>query len=299
MDINVGNDIRVNFIIKNVDTGDSNIECVKCYFINTSTNNKNCNRCCGYESFPQYYDPTMYTIGSCGEHVYNVLPHTCHSHKKFLHEDIITHTYRNNALFEGHTIITNKEKFYVSSYFSGHNQTVLGTYKIVVIVVMKHEEGWKKYKLHEYSFNYGEQFKLVKDGGKGGPIEIDLDGPITDEPPIDNPPQDDPTPQPPVNNDKLYIGFVTEDVVNNNAILDADLNTFSKYNRVSGTFSYQAGFLNAYLTLVSSKKITSIKNALGLQMNFVYVGEHPTSHLHYYYFNKALATNLSQITISA
>lgn len=293
MDINVGNDIRVNFTLKGIDNEDGNIKYIKCYFINTSATGKNCAKCYNHsfnhEAFPQYYNPTMYTIGNCGEHTYNVLPHYCQDPKKFIRENIITHTYKHNALFEGHTIITDPDKHQVSTYFSGHKQLLLGKYKLVVLLVMEHEDTWKKYQLHEYSFNFGEIFKLVKDGGKDGKIVIDLD----DNTPTPPPPPSDPN--------YLWIGYVPSNCVINDKldISSVNLDTFTTYNKTSGSgFTYCVPENNMHVVLVSTAKISSVKNdTSGFNIAIKYDGLH-YGYNYYHFVNALRKTNPINITIS-
>lgn len=271
--INVGNDIRVNFTLKGIDNEDGNIKYIKCYFINTSTTGKNCAKCYNHsfnhEAFPQYYNPTMYTIGNCGEHTYNVLPHYCQDPKKFIRENIITHTYKHNALFEGHTIITDPNNNKVSTYFSGHKQLLLGKYKLVVLLVMEHEDTWKKYQLHEYSFNFGELFKLVKDGGKDGKIVIDLDN-NTPAPPPSNP-------------EYLWVGCISPNYVPNN-IASINLDNLTKTQQLTGKFYYLPTEEDSIIVIASTKEIGTIISPINTEMNFIRLG--PYNGIYYAYYDE-------------
>lgn len=63
----------------------------------------------------------------------------------------------------------------VSCYFPAQDQTMCGTYKLVVVLVV-YEPGWGKSNLHTYTIDYGTVFNLVDDEtGMSGDLTIDVD----------------------------------------------------------------------------------------------------------------------------
>ena len=73
--IRTGNDIKVIFTIKGPASTDTvNMKQLRVYFVNNSSETHCCVKRFPKEPFPQFYEPTKYTVHGCGKFEYNVNP---------------------------------------------------------------------------------------------------------------------------------------------------------------------------------------------------------------------------------
>lgn len=183
MDINIGNDIRIDFLLRNIDTTDQlNIKQLRCYLVNTSDNYNDYSEHCVHrfpnEPFPQYYNPTTCTIRGCGSFDYNVLPQYNGfglKPKKLEIRDVVNRMYDKRNIYHAYCTFGQGDLECVA-YFPGHDQKALGNYKMLVIVSI-YEEGWGEHNIHEFCLEYDDLFTLVKTGGLNGTVNIDLTTP--------------------------------------------------------------------------------------------------------------------------
>lgn len=206
MNIRIGNDIKLEFTLRGPENVDFlNVKQMRCYLINTSTDNKNC--ACDIfkrfprEPFPQFYTPSKYTLHGCGRFEYNVNPSytKCgYALSSGFHDPHYWPCYNGFGINPGHFIDCHhghhnyKSPTYLAhsellegenkacAYFPACEQIMAGPYKFVVVLVL-YQDGWGKHNLHTYTIDYGTVFNLVCDeSGRDGDIIINLDENIED-----------------------------------------------------------------------------------------------------------------------
>lgn len=206
MNIRIGNDIKLEFTLRGPENVDFlNVKQMRCYLINTSTDNKNC-ACDTFkrfprEPFPQFYTPSKYTLHGCGRFEYNVNPSytKCgYALSNGFHDPHYWPCYNGFGINPGHFIDCHhghhnyKSPTYLAhsellegenkacAYFPACEQIMAGPYKFVVVLVL-YQDGWGKHNLHTYTIDYGTVFNLVCDeSGQDGDIIINLDENIED-----------------------------------------------------------------------------------------------------------------------
>lgn len=254
--IRTGNDIKVIFTIKGPASTDTvNMKQLRVYFVNNSSETHCCVKRFPKEPFPQFYEPTKYTVHGCGRFEYNVKP----SYNKCEYATCMEgfHDYHLWPSYNGFGV--KPEKFQdccgcyckpepndfmasfmieestnkVSAYFPACQQRD-GVYRMIVVMIA-YEAGWGKANLHTYTIDYGEIFELTQDvSGEQGNIIIDMADKELDK--------------------SGYIGFSS--VESAQAI---DINNLTKVDSVKGekTVINQTGDW-AYLWIISPVEISGI-----------------------------------------
>lgn len=199
MNIRTGNDIKVTFTIKGPASTDTiNMKSLRVYFVNNSSDSCPFVKRFPKEPFPQFYEPSAYTVHGCGRFGYNETP----SYNKCEYNDatIGYHEYHLWPSYNGFGVKPEKfqdcmepaklnefmapftidqEKNKVSAYFPACEQRD-GKYSMVVVMTA-YDSGWGKNNLHTYTIDYGYMFDLVKDGSAlSGNIVIDGDTKLVD-----------------------------------------------------------------------------------------------------------------------
>lgn len=167
MDVRIGNDIRVNFIMDGIsDVNAENIKDVNCYFINTDV----CCRKHPDKPFPQYYIPTEYETHCCGKPGYYAFPYKkyemtvaphgsgfCHSCCSSFVDSLLEGKYKYN-----HTEIEHKFEVSASSsnvqvtvVFKADDQKHCGKHDIIFQFATDNN--------HTYAFSFINPFTLVED----------------------------------------------------------------------------------------------------------------------------------------
>ena len=194
--IRTGNDIKVIFTIKGPASTDTvNMKQLRVYFVNNSSETHCCVKRFPKEPFPQFYEPTKYTVHGCGKFEYNVNPsynkceyavcmgnfHDYHiwpnyngfgiNPKKF---NDCCHCCCEHECKEYMAPFTiEKEQNQIAAYFPACQQKC-GIYKMIVIMTT-YEDGWGKKNLHTYTIDYGTIFELSEDSDSdSGNIIINL-----------------------------------------------------------------------------------------------------------------------------
>lgn len=215
--IRIGNDIKVQFTIDDSkDFNKMNIKQIRVYFVNqTLDNTQPPIKRFPLEPFPQFYEPTKYTLHGCGRFEYNVNP--CYNKCEYYmgapgFNDAHLWPYYNGFgvkpdhfvdccncpccrpnncpeedpnIFLAPSTIEEKEG-HVAAYFPAHEQIIAGEYKMVVVLTL-YETGWGTQNLHTYTIDYGTLFNLVVDEtGESGDIIIDINPKEAPEPPVIN-----------------------------------------------------------------------------------------------------------------
>lgn len=213
--IRIGNDIKVQFTIDDSkDFNKMNIKQIRVYFVNqTLDNTQPPIKRFPLEPFPQFYEPTKYTLHGCGRFEYNVNP--CYNKCEYYmgapgFNDAHLWPYYNGFgvkpdhfvdccncpccgpdncpkkdpnIFLAPSIIEEKEG-HVAAYFPAHEQIIAGEYKMVVVLTL-YETGWGTQNLHTYTIDYGTLFNLVTDEtGESGDVIIDINPKEAPEAPI-------------------------------------------------------------------------------------------------------------------
>lgn len=203
--IRIGNDIKVQFAIgESKDFNKLNIKQIRVYFVNQALDNAQPPiKRFPLEPFPQFYEPTKYTLHGCGRFEYNVNP--CYNKCEYYmgapgFNDAHLWPYYNGFgvkpdhfvdccncpccgpnkcpqsdpnMFLAPSIIEEKEG-HVAAYFPAHEQIIAGEYKMVVVLTL-YETGWGTENLHTHTIDYGTLFNLVTDeSGESGDIIIDI-----------------------------------------------------------------------------------------------------------------------------
>lgn len=194
MKIRTGNDIKVTFTIKGPASTDTiNMKSLRVYFVNNSSSSCSFVKRFPTEPFPQFYEPSKYTVHGCGRFGYNETP----SYNKCEYNDatIGYHEYHLWPNYNGFGVKPQKfedccetadlnefmapftideEKNKISTYFPACEQRD-GVYKMIVVMTA-YDSGWGKSNLHTYTIDYGEMFTLVNtDEGISGNIVINGD----------------------------------------------------------------------------------------------------------------------------
>lgn len=180
--INIGNDIRVDFKLKDVKYAQKkDLKDIKCFFIKCCHNKSDDFADVKNNPFPQYYNPTEYTIHSCGFPTYNVMPHNnCNKHcscgfsvnsHSFCYKHLLCHNKAYGCNIPNGWNTNQK----LSTYFSGRDQFQLGEYRLIVCAQFI-EKNWGYNDTHQYLIDYGVVFKLDIHNGLSGNIVVNLTG---------------------------------------------------------------------------------------------------------------------------
>ena len=185
--IRIGNDVRLNITLKGQRVYDSsNVKELRCYLINTEYQNESKCSC-----------KNQYLLHQCGCPSYHVLPcdrHACFNHScrtpLFPHlpmwrpieqqkpkkccVDFVDPNAPDEYKYLAPSKMTSKQNGAIV-YFPACDQKMLGTYKLVVVVVT-FEPGWGRTDLRTYTIDYGSVLELVdSDQAVSGDITIDVD----------------------------------------------------------------------------------------------------------------------------
>lgn len=256
--IRTGNDIKVIFTIKGPASTDTvNMKQLRVYFVNNPQQQTCCVKRFPKEPFPQFYEPSKYTVHGCGRFEYNVKP----SYNKCEYA-LCEHGFHDYHIWPGYNGFGVKpEKFHdccchqelkefmapflleqgsndVSAYFPACQQHD-GVYRMIVVMTA-YESGWGKCNLHTYTIDYGEVFELNQDqSSEQGNIVIDL----RDE---------QPTPTP--SNEEHYIGFQRPEDVD-----DVDITQLTKVDNLKKEYTLSNNTGNwAYLWIISTTPINQL-----------------------------------------
>lgn len=279
--INIGNDIRIDFKIKTPEelgNADMAIKNLRCFLINTSDNNYLSHRIKRFpnEPFPQYYDPTEYTLRDCGSPKYNAIPvnGTIIDYKGFG----IKSKKFDNHIYQAFS--QEGEDGVYQAFFPKIHQKSFGKYKFVV-AVSYYEKGWGKCDIHEITIDFGEIFEIVKEGGNTGYIVIRLYNETTPEPDPEpeNPTPDNPQPEPETKGN-CYYGFVSLP----NDIGNYNIDTMEhRQSETASNIEITVPENEVYFAFVSTKKILHINIGNYPQQDMTYVGK--SGDLYYHYFD--------------
>lgn len=209
--IRIGNDIKVKFTIKGPQGFDAvNVKQMRVYFVNQVQNDEPVPvKRFPKEPFPQFYEPSKYTLHGCGRFEYNVNP--CYNKYEY---NMVAPGYNDAHLWPYYTGFGVKPDHFVdecfcchpapqhnpntflapsvieqgsnkaSAYYSACEQIFAGTYRMVVVLAV-YQTGWGINNLHTYTIDYGTLFNLVTDeSGESGDIVIDLDDEVKPEAPV-------------------------------------------------------------------------------------------------------------------
>lgn len=189
--IRIGNDICLNMTIKGTTTYDeSSIKQLRCYLINTDNESiEKCKNHCGY---PQYV-PSEYTLAACEHGQYHAYPKSNGVFDPFNTGCDNLHDYHWFPGYNGFGVKSKpfcdhhvqlgylapsrilEEANRIQCYFPAVEQRYLGTYKLIVVLVI-YQAGWGENNLRTYTIDYGQIFKLVDDEtGESGDITIEID----------------------------------------------------------------------------------------------------------------------------
>ena len=185
--IRIGNDVRLNITLKGQRVYDSsNVKELRCYLINTEYQNESKCSC-----------KNQYLLHQCGCPSYHVLPcdrHACFNHScrtplfpplpmwrpieqqkpKNCCVDFVDPNAPDECKYLAPSKMTSKQNGAIV-YFPACDQKMLGTYKLVVVVVT-FEPGWGRTDLRTYTIDYGSVLELVdSDQAVSGDITIDVD----------------------------------------------------------------------------------------------------------------------------
>ena len=185
--IRIGNDVRLNITLKGQRVYDSsNVKELRCYLINTEYQNESKCSC-----------KNQYLLHQCGCPSYHVLPcdrHACFNHScrtplfpplpmwrpieqqkpKKCCVDFVDPNAPDEYKYLAPSKMTSKQNGAIV-YFPACDQKMLGTYKLVVVVVT-FEPGWGRTDLRTYTIDYGSVLELVdSDQAVSGDITIDVD----------------------------------------------------------------------------------------------------------------------------
>ena len=185
--IRIGNDVRLNITLKGQRVYDSsNVKELRCYLINTEYQNESKCSC-----------KNQYLLHQCGCPSYHVLPcdrHACFNHscrtplfpplpmwrpieqqkQKNCCVDFVDPNAPDEYKYLAPSKMTSKQNGAIV-YFPACDQKMLGTYKLVVVVVT-FEPGWGRTDLRTYTIDYGSVLELVdSDQAVSGDITIDVD----------------------------------------------------------------------------------------------------------------------------
>lgn len=256
--IRTGNDIKVIFTIKGPASTDTvNMKQLRVYFVNKFSDKCHFVKRFPKEPFPQFYEPSKYTIHGCGRFGYNVRPSYNKCEYAVCSEGF--HDYHIWPSYNGFGIIPEKfhdschkpepEEFTapfvleegsndVSAYFPACQQKN-GIYRMIVVMTA-YESGWGKCNLHTYTIDYGDIFELTcKETGEQGNIVIDLR---------------DVGPTPPPGQDEHYIGFSSVENAD-----DVNIAQLTKVNTLKKDFLISNSTGNwAYLWIVSTTPINKL-----------------------------------------
>lgn len=186
--IRIGNDIRFNITLKGQRVYDSsNVKQLRCYLINTE-----------YQNDEQCSCKNEYLLHQCGCPSYHVLP--CGKHIDVNHPcrtplfpplpmwrpikqqkpfdcatvDFVDPNAPDYCKYLAPSKMTSKQNGAIV-YFPACDQKMLGTYKLVVVIVT-FEPGWGKTDLRTYTIDYGAVVELVDSNqAVSGDITIDVD----------------------------------------------------------------------------------------------------------------------------
>lgn len=172
--IRIGNDIQVRATLKELGEWNSlNIKAVFCYFVNTTgiaDNNK----------YPQFYEPTQYSMNCCGRRAYNVYPNNMyitdpHWFPGYNGFGIMSTPFESSADRFQAPIKFMEQQNGVEAYFPAKAQKYCGTYK-VVFVVQLYEYGWGFDNIRTFTIDKGDAF-ILSETGKDTSCIIDMDQP--------------------------------------------------------------------------------------------------------------------------
>lgn len=170
--IRIGNDIQVRATLHELgEWGSINIKSVCCYFVRiVDTTDKS--------KYPQYYEPTQYSMNCCGNQPYNIWPsnvsindpHWFPGYNGFgVYSTPFEHT--PNEFQAPVKLLQDKGR--VEAFFPAQEQRYAGTYKVIFVVSL-YEYGWNVNNIRTYTIDKGEVFILSSDGEDTSCI-IDVD----------------------------------------------------------------------------------------------------------------------------
>ena len=172
--IRIGNDIQVRATLSELGTWEAkDIKSVCCYFVRAEQKSSS--------KYPQYYEPTQYSMNCCGHGAYNVFPnnvsvtdpHLFPGYNGFgVQSTPFEHTpgeYRAPV-----KVMSDENRF--EAFFPAKDQRYLGTYKTVFVVSL-YEYGWNTDDVRTFTIDKGETFMLTNTGESSSSVIIDLDIP--------------------------------------------------------------------------------------------------------------------------
>lgn len=188
MDIQIGNDITIQFSIGSLGIDETSIKRMTCWLMNMCA----CRTACRFPLAPlsHQYIPNEYCVNTCGHPCYHVPPHFGGQYYVF-HRHCNCHTHnccgmtyapcgnrwhqlgipRYHALHEPLSIPMGYQ-----CYFPACDQLEVGKYRLIIEVEV-FEQGYGRNNIHTYTIDKGIVFTLVCGGsGMSGNISINLLG---------------------------------------------------------------------------------------------------------------------------
>lgn len=170
--IRIGNDIQVRATLHELGQwGSINIKSVLCYFVRVEdTTDKS--------KYPQYYEPTQYSMNCCGCSPYNVYPNNViandpHWFPGYNGFGVQSTPFEHTPNEYQAPVKLMQEEGRVEAFFPAQEQRYAGTYKVIFIVSL-YEYGWNINNIRTYTIDKGEVFKL-SDTGEDASCVIDVD----------------------------------------------------------------------------------------------------------------------------
>ena len=170
--VRIGNDIQVRATLTELgDWNSTNIKSICCYFVRIQEESKS--------KYPQYYEPSQYSMNCCGGYAYNTMPsNMCvtqpHWFPGYNGFGVNSTPFEHAPNEYRAPVRVMREEGRVEAFFPAPDQKYIGVYKTVFVVEL-YEYGWNINNTRVFTIDKGKSFELSDTSGSSSSIIIDLD----------------------------------------------------------------------------------------------------------------------------